>query len=50
MDPEKPFVSPFAVTLPNGAPCVLVKELADHRLRDGVDNRRICGGPSGGKS
>ena len=41
MNPEEPLVSPFAVTLPDGLPRVLVQELANHRLRNCVDDRRV---------
>jgi hypothetical protein len=41
MHPEEPLVSLFSVSFPNGFPRVLVQELANHRLRNRMDDRRI---------
>lgn len=41
MHPEEPLVSPLAMALPDRLPRILVQELADHGLRDCVDDRRV---------
>ena len=45
--PEEPLVSPLAMTLANRLPRILIQELADHRLRDGVDDRWVRRAGSG---
>lgn len=41
MYPEEPLVSSFSMALPNRLPRILIQELANHRLRDCVDNRGV---------
>ena len=41
MDPEETFVSCVPRALPDGTTCVLVKELADHGLSDGMNDGRV---------
>lgn len=38
MDPEEPLVPALGVSLSNGLACILVQELANHRLRDRMDD------------
>jgi hypothetical protein len=42
MHPEEPLVPPLAMPLANRPPGVLVQKLANHRLCDRVDDRRVC--------
>ena len=46
MNPEESLVPPLAVALPNCLPGVLVQELADHGLGDGVDDAGVGGAAS----
>jgi hypothetical protein len=41
VDPEEPLVPAFGMSLPNGLACILIQELADHRLRDRMDDVRV---------
>ena len=41
MNPEEPFVPLLPNTFPNRAASILVQELANHCLRDGVDDSRV---------
>ena len=38
VDPEETLVPPFAVSLPDRPTCILVEELANHSLRNGVND------------
>ena len=38
VDPEEPLVPAFGMSLPDGLARILVQELADHRLRDRMDD------------
>ena len=41
VDPEEPLVPALGMTLPNGLARILVQELANHRLRDRVDDTGV---------
>jgi hypothetical protein len=42
MDPEEPLVPPVAMTFANSTPGIFVKKLADHGLRNGMNNGWVC--------
>lgn len=42
MHPEETFMSPIAVSLADGLARILEQILADHRLRDSVNNAWVC--------
>ena len=41
VDPEETLVPPLTMSLTNRAPRILVQKLANHRLRNRVDDRRV---------